>query len=145
MFGLEDLMKNVDLGDILEKVGLSDKDKKEVTNQAADAIKYRTNKEKARGNDGIMANLFSSNNNTSDADKIAKKLEGDLAHNLKNKAGMSEGIIDKIKSAVMSKVMASFSGSAAAKGDKEGSGLMDMFTDNEMISGLKSKLGGFFK
>tara|TARA_B110000046_G_C13021861_1_gene411667 strand:- start:4668 stop:4787 length:120 start_codon:yes stop_codon:yes gene_type:complete len=39
MFGLEDLMKNVDLGDILEKVGLSDKDKKEVANQAADAIK----------------------------------------------------------------------------------------------------------
>jgi hypothetical protein len=145
MFGLEDLMKNVDLGDILEKVGLSDKDKKEVTNQAADAIKYRTNKEKARGNDGTMANLFSANDNNDDANKVAKKLEGDLAHNLKNKSGMSDGIIDQIKSVVMSKVLGSFTGAAAEKGDKEGSGLMDMFTDNDMIDGLKSKLGGFFK
>ncbi len=148
MFGLDDLMNKVDLGDILEKVGLSDSDKKEVTNQAADAIKYRTTKEKARGNDGIMANLFSSNDNTDDANKIAKKLEGDLAHNLKNKSGMSDGIIDQIKSAVMSKVMGSFTGAAAEKGDKEGNGLMDMFTDNDMLSGLKDKLGGlggFFK
>jgi len=145
MFGLEDLIKNVDLGDILEKVGLSDKDKKEVTNQAADAIKYRTNKEKARGNDGTMANLFSANDNNDDANKVAKKLEGDLAHNLKNKSGMSDGIIDQIKSAVMSKVLGSFTGAAAEKGDKEGNGLMDMFTDNDMISGLKDKLGGFFK
>jgi len=148
MFGLDDLMNKVDLGDILEKVGLSDSDKKEVTNQAADAIKYRTMKEKARGNDGIMANLFSSNDNTDDANKIAKKLEGDLAHNLKNKSGMSDGIIDQIKSAVMSKVMGSFTGAAAEKGDKEGNGLMDMFTDNDMLSGLKDKLGGlggFFK
>ncbi len=145
MFGLEDLMKNVDLGDILEKVGLSDKDKKEVTNQAADAIKYRTNKEKARGNDGTMANLFSANDNNDDANKVAKKLEGDLAHNLKNKSGMSDGIIDQIKSVVMSKVLGSFTGAAAEKGDKEGNGLMDMFTDNDMISGLKDKLGGFFK
>ena len=145
MFGLEDLMKNVDLGDILEKVGLSDKDKKEVTNQAADAIKQRTNKKKARGNDGTMANLFSAKDNNDDANKVAKKLEGDLAHNLKNKSGMSDGIIDQIKSVVMSKVLGSFNGSAAEKGDKEGNGLMDMFTDNEMIDGLKSKLGGFFK
>ena len=84
MFGLDDLMKKVDLGDILEKVGLSDSEKKEVTNQAADAIKYRTTKEKARGNEGIMANLFSSNDNTAEADNVAKKLEGDLAYNLKN-------------------------------------------------------------
>lgn len=145
MFGLEDLMKKVDLGDILEKVGLSDSDKKEVTNQAADAIKYRTTKEKARGNEGIMANLFSQNDNTSDADNIAKKLEGDLAHNLKNKSGMSDGIIDQIKSAVMSKVMSSFTGAAAETGDKEGNGLLSMFTDGDMLDGLKSKLGGFFK
>lgn len=154
MFGLEDLMKKVDLGDILEKVGLSDKDKEEVTVQAADALKYRTTKEKARGNDGVMANLFSANDNTEDANKVAKKLEGDLAHNLKNKSGMSEGIIDQIKSAVMSKVLGSVTGAAAEKGDKEGNGLMDLFTDGNLmdkfkdgslVDGLKSKLGGFFK
>tara|TARA_B110000046_G_C13021861_1_gene411666 strand:- start:4355 stop:4519 length:165 start_codon:yes stop_codon:yes gene_type:complete len=50
-----------------------------------------------------------------------------------------------IKSVVMSKVLGSFTGSTAEKGDKEGNGLMDMFTDNDMIDGLKSKLGGFFK
>ncbi len=154
MFGLEDLMKNVDLGDILEKVGLSDKDKKEVTTQAADALKYRTTKETARGNDGVMKNLLSTDKNTPDADNVAKKLEGDLAHNLKNKSGMSEGIIDQIKSAVMSKVLGSFTGAAAEKGDKGGSGLMDMLTDGDLLNkfkdggimdSMKSKLGGFFK
>lgn len=145
MFGLEDLMKNVDLGDILDKVGLSDDDKKEVTNQAADALKYRTNKEKARGNDGTMKNLFSSNDNTEDANKVAKKLEGDLAFNLKNKSGMADGIIDQIKSVVMSKVLGSFTGAAAEKGDKEGGGLMDMLTDSNLLDGFKDKLGGLGK
>ncbi len=145
MFGLDDLMSKVDLGDVLEKVGLSSEQKKEVTNQAADAIKYRTTKEKARGNEGIMANLFSANDNTSEAEQVSKKLEGDLAYNLKNKAGLSDGIIDQIKSVVMSKVLSSFTGSAAEKGDKEGNGLMSMFTDNDMLKGLESKLGGFFK
>lgn len=141
MFGLEDLMKNVDLGDILEKVGLSDDQKNDVTNQAVDALKYRTTKEKARGNEGIMANLFSQNENTPDADNISKKLEGDLAFNLKNKSGFSDIIIDQIKSAVMSKVLGSFMGGAAEKGDKEGNGLLSMLTD----SGLLGKLGGLFK
>lgn len=145
MFGLDDLMKKVDLGDILEKVGLSEGEKKEVANQATDAIKYRTTKEKARGNDKTMSNLFSQNDNTEDANKVAKKLEGDLAYNLKKKTSMSDGIIDQIKSVVMSKVLSSFTGTAAEKGDKEGNGLMDMFTDGDMLDGLKSKLGGFFK
>lgn len=144
MFGLDDLMKNVDLGDILEKVGLSESDKNEVKNQAAEAVKYRTNKEKARGNDSTMSNLFSTNDNTADANNVAKKLEGDLAYNLKNKTGMSEGVIDQIKSVVMEKVLGGFSGAAAEKGDKEGNGIMDMLSDNDMIDGLKSKLGGFF-
>jgi hypothetical protein len=136
-------MKKVDLGDILEKVGLSDDDKKEVTNQAADALKYRTNKEKARGNDNTMKNLFSAGENNADANNVAKKLEGDLAYNLKNKTNVSPGIIDQIKSTVMEKVLVSFTGAAAEKGDKEGNGLMDMLTDNDMVDSLKSKLGGF--
>lgn len=153
MFGLEDLMKNVDLGDILEKVGLSDKDKQEVTTQAADAIKYRTTKETARGNDGTMQNLFSANENSPEANNVAKKLEGDLAHNLKNKSGMSDGIIDQIKSAVMSKFLGGVTGAASEKGDKEGNGLMSMFTDGDlmnkfkdggMMDSVKSKLGGLF-
>ncbi len=154
MFGLEDLMKNVDLGDILEKVGLSDKDKKEVTTQAADALKYRTTKEAARGNEGTMKNLLSTSDNNEEANKVAKKLEGDLAYNLKNKSGMSDGIIDQIKSVVMEKVMGSFTGAAAKTGDKEGNGLMSMLTDGDLLSkfkdggimdSMKSKLGGFFK
>lgn len=145
MFGLDDLIKNVDLGDILDKVGLSDNDKEEVKNQAVDAVKYRTNKEKARGNDNVLSNLFSANDNNDDANKVAQKLEGDLAYNLKNKTGMSDGIIDQIKSAVMNKVLGGFTGAAAEKGDKEGNGIMDLLTDNDMLDGLKSKLGGFFK
>lgn len=120
MFGLGDLMKNIDLGDVLEKVGLSDKDKEEVKVQAADALKYRTNKEKVRGNEKVMTNLFSTDENTPEANQVAKKLEGDLAHNLKTKSGMSEGIVDQIKSAVMQKVMSSFTGEAAKKATKAG-------------------------
>ena len=154
MFGLDDLMSKVDLGDILDKVGLSDNDKQEVTKEAVDAVKYRTTKEKARGNDNIMSNLFSTNENTAEANKINQKLEGDLAFNLKEKTGLSDGIIDQIKSVVMSKVMSGFTSSAAEKGDKEGNGLMDMFTDSDMLSkftsgdmmdSIKGKLGGFFK
>jgi hypothetical protein len=145
MFGLGDLMKNIDLGDVLEKVGLSDKDKEEVKVQAADALKYRTSKEKVRGNEKVMTNLFSTDENTPEANQVAKKLEGDLAHNLKTKSGMSEGIVDQIKSAVMQKVMSSFTGEAAKNGDKGGNGLLEMFTDGDMMDNIKSKLGGFFK
>ena len=154
MFGLDDLIKKIDLGEILDKVGLSDNEKKEVGTQAADAIKYRTTKEKARGNSQTMTNLFSTKDNTEDANKVAKKLEGDLAYNLKNKSGMSDGIIDQIKGLVMSKVLTSFTGAAAEKGDKDGNSLMHLFTagnlldkfkDGGMMNSLKGKLGGFFK
>ena len=138
MFGLEDIMKNVDLGDILEKVGLSDADKKAVTEQAADAVKYRANKESAKGNMGILENLFSQDKNTSEADNVAKKLEGDLAFNLKNKTGLSEGIIDQIKSAVMSK----FLGGVSNTGGAGGKGMLDSFMDSGMLDSFKSKLGG---
>jgi hypothetical protein len=141
MFGLEDIMKNVDLGDILEKVGLSDADKKAVTNEAADAVKYRTNKEAARGNTGIMENLFSQDSNTAEADCIANKLEGDLAHNLKNKTSLSDVVIDQIKSAVMSK----FLGGVSKTVGTGGKGMMDSLMDSGVVDGLKSKLGGFFK
>lgn len=92
-----------------------------------------------------MKNLFSTSDNSDDANKVAKKLEGDLAYNLKNKTNVEPGIIDQIKSMVMEKVLSSFTVAAAEKGDKEGNGLMDMLTDDDLVDGLKSKLGGFFK
>ena len=145
MFGLEDVMKNVDLGDILQKVGLSDSDKKEVTNQAANAVKYRTTKETARGNKGIMENLFSQNKNSKDADVVAKKMENDLAFNLKKNTNLEPSVIDQVKSAVMSKFLGGLASTDQAKGDKEGKGMLDSFMDNDMLDGFKSKLGGFFK
>lgn len=145
MFGLEDIMKKVDLGDILEKVGLSDSEKKEVTNQAANAVKYRTTKETARGNKGVMANLFSQNDNTTEANQVAKKMEGDLAFNLKKNTNLSPSVIDQVKSAVMSKFLGGMSTTAKEKGDKDGAGMLDSFMDNDMMDGFKSKLGSFFK
>jgi len=138
MFGLEDIMKNVDLGNILEKVGLSDADKKAVTNQAADAVKYRTNKETARGNSGVLENLFSQDSNTEEANGIANKLEGDLAHNLKKNTNLSSSVIDQIKSAVMSK----FLGGVSNTGGSGGKGMLDSFMDSGMLDSFKSKLGG---
>ncbi|MDX1349980.1 MAG: hypothetical protein R3279_07030 [Putridiphycobacter sp.] len=148
MFGLEDLMKNVDLGDILEKVGLSDDQKKEVTNQAADAVQYRVKKESGRGNLDTIKNLFSQNDNTAEANTVASKLEGDLAFNLKNKIGLSDDVIDTIKSVVVSKFLGGATSTLAEKGDKDGGGILDMlgnFGGDDMIGGLKDKIGGFFK
>jgi hypothetical protein len=145
MFGLEDIMKNVDLGDILEKVGLSDSDKKGVTNQAADAVKYRVNKETARGNKGMVESLFSQKENTEDANVVAKKLEGDLAFNLKKKSNLSDTVIDQIKSAVMSKFLGGLGEAGKEKGDKEGKGMLDSFMDSDMVDGFKDKLGGLGK
>ena len=64
-----------------------------------------------------------------------------MAYKLKNKSGMSDGIIDQIKSVVMEKVMESFEGEAFKTGDTEGNSLMFMLTDGDLLS----KLGGFFK
>ena len=145
MFGLEDVMKNIDLGDILEKVGLSESDKKEVTNQAADAVKYRTNKEAARGNKGVMANLFSQGENSAEANTVAQKMEGDLAHNLSKNTSLSSTIIDQVKSAVMSKFLGGMADTGKNANDKEGNGMLDSLMDSDLMDGLKSKMGGFFK
>ena len=148
MLGLDDLMKNIDLGDILEKVGLSDNEKADVANQAADAVKYRVNKENARGNLDIIKNLFSSNENEEGANNVAKKLEGDLAYNLKNKSGLSDSIIDTIKSAVMSKFLGGATNALSKNGAQDGGGIMDIFGDSDLLDGFKDKLSGltgFFK
>ena len=145
MFGLEDLMKNVDLGDILEKAGLSPEAQKDVSNQAADAVKYRVNKENARGNVDTIKNLFSQDDNTEGANTMAKKLEGDLAYNLKNKAGLSDTIIDMVKSAVMEKFLGGATSALSKNGDTKGGGIMDMFGDSDMLKGFTNKLSGFFK
>ncbi len=144
MFGLDDLMKKVDLGDILEKVGLSEQDKAAVTNQAADAVKYRVNKENARGNTDTIKNLFSQNDNTEAANGMASKLEGDLAFNLKNKLGLDENVINQIKTVVMEKFMGGTSNALAESGDKDGGSVLDMFGDNDLVNSFKSKIGGFF-
>ena len=144
MFGLDDLMKKVDLGDILEKVGLSEQDKAAVTNQAADAVKYRVNKENARGNTDTIKNLFSQNDNTEAANGMASKLEGDLAFNLKNKLGLDENVINQIKTVVMEKFMGGTSNALAESGDKDGGSVLDMFGDNDLVNRFKSKIGGFF-
>jgi len=138
MFGLEDIMKNVDLGDILEKVGLSDADKTAVTNQTAEAVKYRTNKEAARGNSNVLENLFSQDTNTSEASNVANKLEGDLAFNLKKNTGLSAVVIDQIKSVVMSK----FLGGVSNTGGAGGKGMLDSLMDSDIVDSLKSQLGG---
>lgn len=149
MFGLEDLMKKVDLGDILDKFNLGDKEKEEVKKQTVDAVNYRAKKEKSRGNEGIMENLFSSKPNTSEADTVKKKLEGDLAFNLKKKSNLDEGIIDKIKGEIMDRFLGGASNAAKEKGDEDGKGLMgllsgDNILDNIMESDIAKKLKGLF-
>ena len=132
MFDLNELMKNIDLGDVLSKFNLGEEEKKKVTESALEAVHYRTKKEAARGNHSILENLFSQDANNAEADNIAKKLEGDLAYSLKNKAGMSSGIIDTIKSAVMSKVLGGFMNT----GGKGGKSVLDGLLNSDMLSGF---------
>lgn len=139
MFGIEDILKNVDLGDIMSKFNLGDKEKEEVQKQTVDAINYRASKEKKRGNEGIMEKLFSTSENDDDANSIQKKLEGDLAFNLKNKSGMEGGLIDMIKGEIMSKFLGSATKTAQEKGDEDGKGLMSLFSGDNLVSKL---LGG---
>ena len=149
MFGLEDIMKKVDLGDIMSKFNLGDKEKEEVTKQAADAVNYRAQKEKKRGNDNAMQSLFANKENTADANTMQKKLEGDLAYNLKNKSNMEPSMIDKIKGEIMSKFLGGATSAAKEKGDEEGTGLMSMFSGGDIMknisgSDIGKKLKGLF-
>lgn len=145
MFGLDDLLKKVDLGDILSKFNLGDKEKEEVKVQAADALNYRVNKEKKRGNEKGLEELLASKDNTGDADSMAKKLEGDLAFNLKNKSKMDESLIDKIKSEVMSRFLGGATGAAKEKGEEDGKGLMGLFGGDNLVGNLLGdKLKGLF-
>ncbi|MEO9534267.1 MAG: hypothetical protein ABJG68_04665 [Crocinitomicaceae bacterium] len=150
MFGLEDIMKKVDLGDIMSKFNLGESEKEEVTKQAADAVQYRANKEKSRGNEGIMENLFSAKDNSEDANTVQKKLEGDLEYNLKNKTNMEPSMIEKIKSEVMSRFLGGATNAAKESGDAEGKGLMSMFSGgSDMMknigdSDIGKKIKGFF-
>jgi hypothetical protein len=135
MFDLKELMNNIDLGDVLSKFNLGDEEKKKVTESALEAVTYRTKKETGKGNANVLENLFSQDSNTTDADNVAKNLEGDLAYSLQNKAGMSSGVVDSIKSAVMSKVLAGFMNT----GGKGGKGILDGLLNSDMLSGF---LGG---
>jgi hypothetical protein len=149
MFGLDDIMKKVDLGDVLSKFNLGDKEKEEVQKQAVDAMAYRAAKEKKRGNEGTMQNLLSSGKNNPEADVMQKKLEGDLAFNLKNKSKMEPGLVDKIKTEIMAKFLGGASGAAKEKGDEDGKGLMSMFSGGDLLKNLggadmQKKLKGFF-
>lgn len=150
MFGLEDLMKKVDMGEIMSKFNLGDSEKEAVTKEAADAVKYRASKEKARGNEGAMQSLFATKENTEDANKMQKKLEGDLEYNLKKNTKMEPSMIEKIKSEVMSKFLGGATNAAKDSGDTEGKGLMSMFSGGGDIMGkmgdsdIGKKIKGFF-
>ncbi|MGV6861539.1 MAG: hypothetical protein ACWA41_07190 [Putridiphycobacter sp.] len=149
MFDVQELLKNVDLGDVMAKFGLGESEKKKVTQSAVEAVKYRTEKESNRGNSSILENLFSQDKNSADADTVAKKLEGDLAYSLKNKAGMEDGVIDQIKSAVMDK----FLGGLMNTGGKGGKSILDGFLSKDLMSkftgdgkdgGIMDTISGFF-
>ncbi len=135
MFDLNDLMKNIDLEDVLSQFNLGEEEKKKVSESALEAVSYRTKKEAGRGNLNILENLFSQSPNTPDADNIANKLEGDLAFSLQNKAGLPAQIVDMIKSAVASKVLNGLMNT----GGSGGKSVLDGLLKSDLLSGF---LGG---
>lgn len=145
MFGIDDLLKKIDLDDILDKFNLGNDKKDEVKKMAADAVNYRTKKENKRGNGKAMEELLANKDNTAEADVMKKKLEGDLAYNLKNKTDMDESLIDKIKGAVMDRFLGGATGAAKEKGEEDGKGLLSMLGGDNLIGNLLGdKLKGLF-
>ena len=155
MFDLKDLMKNIDLDDVLSKFNLGSEEKKKVAESAMEAVTYRTKKEAVKGNASVLENLFSQDKNTPDAENVAKKLEGDLAYSLQNKAGLPTDIVETIKTAVTSKVLSGFMNT----GGKGGKSVLDGILNSDMVSnffggddkksdskdgGLMDQISGFF-
>jgi hypothetical protein len=136
MFGLADLLREIDLESVFSKVDLGEDNKVEVKKQAAAAVNYRTQKEKKRGNDAFIENLFSSHENKREAVKIQKKIEEDLEYNLKTKSNIDFGIIDKIKEDIISKFLSEASAAAKESGDEEGKGLSGLFGGNDIMKNI---------
>ncbi len=147
MFDIKDIMKKVDMDsikDLAKKAGLKDSQVSKLTDHAADAVKYRVNKEKARGNEKKVANLLSENENTEDCNKMASKMEGDFVYNLTNKMGLPKNIADKLSSGVMKNMLGGITKNLSSMNVNNLDGIMDKFGDNDMVDGFKKKFSKLF-
>ena len=147
MFNIQDALKHVDMDQIsglASKVGLKGDQISKITDYAADAVKYRVNKESARGNDQKLESMFSENENTDDDNKLAGKMENDFVYNLTNKMGLPAGIADQLKGTVMKNILGGITKTLSEKGTNSAKGLLDNFGDSDMLNGFKKKLSNLF-
>ncbi len=147
MFDIKDIMDKVDMDSIkslAKKAGLSESQTSKLTDHAADAVKYRVNKEKARGNEDKVAKLLSEDDNTEEETKLASKMEGDFVYNLTNKMGLPKNIADQLKGGVMKNMLGGITKNLSSMNVNNLDGIMDKFGDNDMIDGFKKKFSNLF-
>jgi len=147
MFGLDDIMKYVDtdqISNLAKKVGLKDDQVNEITSQAADAVKYRINKESARGNSSKVENLLSDKDNTDDEVKLASKMENDFVYNLTNKMGLPDSVANQLKGSVVSNMLSGVTKKLNVSNINNLDGIMNQFGDSDMLDGFKKKFSNLF-
>ena len=144
---LTDLMKHIDMSsisNIAKKAGLSEEKSGDIMKWATDAVKYRVNKEEARGGSEKVASMFSENENTDEDNVMASKMEGDFVYNLTNKMGLPDNIANMLKGDVMKKVLSGVTSSLSSKGSNSMAGILENFGDSDMLNGIKNKLSNLF-
>ena len=144
---LTDLMKHIDMSsisNIAKKAGLSEEKSGDIMKWAADAVKYRVNKEEARGRSEKVASLLSEQDNTEEDNIMASKMEEDFVYNLTNKMGLPDNIANMLKGNVMKKVLSGVTSSLSSKGSNSMAGILDNFGDSDMLKGIKNKLSNLF-
>lgn len=114
---INDILKNGQIKELLQKTGISEKQVNSVINTALSSIS-RKNEE----NPEQTASLLSSNQNTAQDTAYSNLIETDFVQHLIKKVGLSESTAHQAKQA-MPEIIKHVSNSLNARAEKEGTGL----------------------
>lgn len=143
MLDLDSILKNDTVKNILDKVGVDEKQAKEVAQQAISSIQKKFSQ-----NPKQMSSLLSDNPNTPEDESLKGEVENDFFSGLVEKIGLSSENADKVKSA-MPDIMNQFSSKLSESGANNSEGISGMFSgvmdmlDGDMDNDGKKDEGGF--
>lgn len=130
--------------EMLEKLGVKDDEQEGAINEIVESVKYRVSKEAGRGNIDKMASLFSENENSTEDNAMASKMEGDLIWGFMNKLGFSKEKASGLASSVLPNLLKSITGGLSKNGKNDSGGILDMFGGEGILDKIKGSLGGLF-
>lgn len=129
--------------DMLDKLGLDEKEKEDALKEVAESVKYRVKKEANRGNIEKMTSLFSENDNTEEDNVMASKMQGDMMWGFMNKLGFDKDKAGGLASSLLPGLLKSITGGLSEKKSNDTNGILSMFGDGDnILDTIKSKLGG---